>query len=150
MDPYDTTSSPVIFSWGSYIVGLMVGMFFEKYYGQYTDLFFISDTSQWLVYIGYQIEPSYVDISLENLNREQLYIDIRKTIHQIHSEKGIQSLIDKCYWDSWQNCTIVSDSMEDHTFDSYLRLINDKMEYCSTDKLFHISKQLVIFLENIT
>ena len=53
MDPYDTTSSPVIFSWGSYIVGLMVGMFFEKYYGQYTDLFFISDTSQWLVYIGY-------------------------------------------------------------------------------------------------
>ena len=149
MDPINEAPL-LVFSWSSYIVGILVGMYCEKYTGQYYDFFFISDYAQWLIYFGYWIEPSYLDMSLENIDREQLYIDIRKTIHQIHSQKGILSLNNKCYWDSQQDCTIVSDSMEDKLFDSYLRLINDKMEYCSTDKLYHISKQLFIFLENIT
>lgn len=135
------------------VIGITVAMLCDKYAGQYQDLFYLSDVTQWLVYLGYWVEPSYVDPTLENvsnINRDLLQSYIRQTLHSIHAEKGILSFSQKCYWDSWQNCTIVCDSIDDNLFDTYLRLIYEKIEYCSTDKLQHISKQLEIFLKNIT
>jgi hypothetical protein len=57
------------------VIGITVAMLCDKYAGQYSDLFYLSDVTQWLVYLGYWVEPSYVDPTLENvsnINRDLL------------------------------------------------------------------------------